>query len=742
MIGGASALPDKAAEMWRELPSDAKAAAIRRSFDHEVWINVLHRSIETQRRALRGAKLPGNESKLSEVLCHAESFFLAILASIPALLPHHSVLGRIVCGSDGVELQCGVNIVALEMCQGSARKAGDQQLERCALVAACRALIHMGDVARYRRLHCTGPGVPLQGSADGWEQAHQYYVKALRLNPRCGNAYNQLAVLATHREAFVLACMHYCCALSALEPFDISRGNLLAMLRSKALTLRRARPQPEFDGEPQAVGRFSATSLEDLKHAFFQVLIPLAQALSTQNGSAQGSSHAIVSDRNANDHQGGDGGIHGRGLERTDEGQSWNGAAADALRVACDRAVSSASFTADKAAAIGQSFTFTHELVDHLGCMVLSCVCISHSLGPKDATLLHVLRFAHMARRLLARAVEFFDAPAVQTCTHEAQPPEAALCAPPVASPTATWEATRDVMSQISSLLANLSAALVFLSSDAVLPLMSCPEGTSECICPQAQMATKSLVDALGPALSRADAAAQALARHTRAKANDGAAGVLSGTSTSKGSAVDGPPAAHVTTSHLDLLGLAPTSGSLQSVLRGFLAATNADRTESGPPTEVLAAAHPGEPAAQVLALVATIAACCTRITSRLGARSPLEMPPLRGCTAAEASADGHRPVDETAHGLGRYNCYHSCALSTTPAVKRPRDSTLENVAGSDARAGVLSREYPFGYLPQERSSTSHANVQRSVNDRSAVQTSAPRTMAPSMFAWLPRLGS
>lgn len=75
-----------------------------------------------------------------------------------------------------------------------------------------------------------------EAALDGWATASALYSHALLLAPTSGNAHNQLAVIAQHRRCFHAACMHYCCALSALSPFETSRSNLASMLRSKALS--------------------------------------------------------------------------------------------------------------------------------------------------------------------------------------------------------------------------------------------------------------------------------------------------------------------------------------------------------------------------------------------------------------------------------------------------------------------------------------------------------------------------
>ena len=43
---------ETAAEQWRDVSPAQRAAAIRSSYDRDIWMTVFHRQIEAQRRAL------------------------------------------------------------------------------------------------------------------------------------------------------------------------------------------------------------------------------------------------------------------------------------------------------------------------------------------------------------------------------------------------------------------------------------------------------------------------------------------------------------------------------------------------------------------------------------------------------------------------------------------------------------------------------------------------------------------
>ena len=230
---------ETAAEQWRDVSPAQRAAAIRSSYDRDLWMTVFHRQIEAQRRALlRGgseAAVTAAAATLAATLSHAERFFEAVLASLLALAPANPVLRSVVTAQQ--QKQRALCAAAhWEASQQPMLGADQLELERAAVAAGGRALVYLGDIARYRRLHCPSPSDDEATTAsddnegtsdtpsDGWAAAHTLYSNALQLVPASGNAHNQLAVIATHRGAVLNACMHYCCALSAMQPFDISRA--------------------------------------------------------------------------------------------------------------------------------------------------------------------------------------------------------------------------------------------------------------------------------------------------------------------------------------------------------------------------------------------------------------------------------------------------------------------------------------------------------------------------------------
>lgn len=80
-------------------------------------------------------------------------------------------------------------------------------------------LIHIGDLYRYVSLEDSGN----RGSLTSSEQA---YSKAITLDPSQGNAYHQLAILATYKKSYCRA-LYYCIrAITCSTPFLTALSNI------------------------------------------------------------------------------------------------------------------------------------------------------------------------------------------------------------------------------------------------------------------------------------------------------------------------------------------------------------------------------------------------------------------------------------------------------------------------------------------------------------------------------------
>lgn len=90
--------------------------------------------------------------------------------------------------------------------------------------SAHKCLIFLGDIARYAKVHSSDGA-----SSTTCHEAESYYKRALQLVPEEGNAHNQLAVLATYRNADLVAAYHYVRAIYCERPFETARANLRTM---------------------------------------------------------------------------------------------------------------------------------------------------------------------------------------------------------------------------------------------------------------------------------------------------------------------------------------------------------------------------------------------------------------------------------------------------------------------------------------------------------------------------------
>ena len=81
-----------------------------------------------------------------------------------------------------------------------------------------RCLVFLGDIARYKQLH-SFDYKNNKMTKTRFKEAEEYYRRALRLDVSFGSAHNQLAVLATYRDANVVATYHYIRALYVYRLF-------------------------------------------------------------------------------------------------------------------------------------------------------------------------------------------------------------------------------------------------------------------------------------------------------------------------------------------------------------------------------------------------------------------------------------------------------------------------------------------------------------------------------------------
>ena len=149
--------------------------------------------------------------------------------------------------------------------------------ERAARMAILtKAVICLGDIARYRELYNESGGRPKAGHEDSssarrarnrrggataeafprlrtYEKAQLCYEQARLLVPYEGNPSHQLAILASYKKDSFASLIHYYRALCVRQPYDTAAENLGTVL-TKALDLWRQRTKR---GEKQADTSFS-----------------------------------------------------------------------------------------------------------------------------------------------------------------------------------------------------------------------------------------------------------------------------------------------------------------------------------------------------------------------------------------------------------------------------------------------------------------------------------------------------
>ena len=136
------------------------------------------------------------------------------------------------------------------------------------LATLSKALICLGDIARYRELYNESNGRPRAGHEDAgparrgrnrrggapeaaprprnYDKAQQCYEQARLLVPDDGNASHQLAILSSYQKDSFASLFHYYRALCVRQPYDTAAENLGTVL-TKALDSWRQRMRREKD---------------------------------------------------------------------------------------------------------------------------------------------------------------------------------------------------------------------------------------------------------------------------------------------------------------------------------------------------------------------------------------------------------------------------------------------------------------------------------------------------------------
>ncbi|KZT22935.1 hypothetical protein NEOLEDRAFT_1157531 [Neolentinus lepideus HHB14362 ss-1] len=135
-----------------------------------------------------------------------------------------------------------------------------------------KALVCLGDLARYKELYNDSGGRPRAGHEDGpvaaprgrggkgaqqmparernYEKAQRYYEQARALVPDEGNPSHQLAILAMYKKDTFGSLVHYYKALCVQQPYDPATENLATVL-NKALEMWRKTTEKPSSTEPR-----------------------------------------------------------------------------------------------------------------------------------------------------------------------------------------------------------------------------------------------------------------------------------------------------------------------------------------------------------------------------------------------------------------------------------------------------------------------------------------------------------
>lgn len=175
---------------------------------------------------------------------------------------------------------------------------GSPERERC-IARFTKALVHLGDVARYKEQYNEAGGRPRAGHEDGppaapprgsgrnrrgggggaadagaiprernYIRAALCYEQAQRLTPSDGNAAHQLAILASYRKDTFVALVQYFRALCVKQPYDPAVGNMSVLL--KKVNLERPETPSKPDGATQRIRVEFLKENAVLLHALWQ----------------------------------------------------------------------------------------------------------------------------------------------------------------------------------------------------------------------------------------------------------------------------------------------------------------------------------------------------------------------------------------------------------------------------------------------------------------------------------------
>lgn len=147
--------PDTAVAHWRSMAASERAVRVAQGYDRELWLNVFHRRIEVQRKAVQqqhkrdACQAETGEAHhrsppyaaLGAALRQAERFYWELLGSLPSIVPSSPVLA---CLAPEARIEDLAMLTSYHIQQEW--PTGEDDLEGAAVATASRALLYLGDV--------------------------------------------------------------------------------------------------------------------------------------------------------------------------------------------------------------------------------------------------------------------------------------------------------------------------------------------------------------------------------------------------------------------------------------------------------------------------------------------------------------------------------------------------------------------------------------------------------------------
>ena len=204
---------------YRRLILEHTAFAFVKDIDGQLWKYIFYRNIEDYRRVIKKSSehLDKCQKKASDAT--DADLVASALKDVEKLRTHlarlHSAFATFL--SDAALFYQEL----MRALEDKHRAANNDDSPRC----IHRCLLYLGDIARYAELYSDR-----KANEKNYTNAENYYMRASFWIPTSGNPHNQLAVLATYKDAECVAVYHYCRSMMVAQPFAACADNLTILL--------------------------------------------------------------------------------------------------------------------------------------------------------------------------------------------------------------------------------------------------------------------------------------------------------------------------------------------------------------------------------------------------------------------------------------------------------------------------------------------------------------------------------